>query len=142
MSRYILDTNHVTLFQHNHPEIVKRARTVGGSHIFVTTVTLEEQLRGRLAAISRAANQPEKLTIAYENLRLTQAYFCTVNLLNFDEAAHNCFQSLRQQKIRIGTQDLRIAAIALVNEAVVVTQNNKDFSKVPNLSLEDWSIMS
>ena len=61
MSRYILDTDHVTLFQHNHPQITQRARAVGGSNIFVTTVTLEEQLRGRLAGISRAATQPERL---------------------------------------------------------------------------------
>lgn len=142
MSRYILDTDHVTLFQHNHPEIVKRARDVGGSHIFVTTVTMEEQLQGRLAGIKRATNQPERLTRAYENFELTQAYFCRVNLFSFDQTAYNCYQSLRQQKIRIGTQDLKIAAIALANEAVVVTRNYKDFSKVPDLSLEDWSIVS
>ena len=139
MSKYILDTNHVTLFQHNHPKIVQRAKTIGGSNISVTTVTLEEQFRGRLAAISRVATQPEKLAIAYKNLRKTLVYFCNVNLLDFDDAAYNCYQNLRQQKIKIGTQDLRIASVALANEAIVVTRNNKDFSKVPNLSLEDWT---
>jgi tRNA(fMet)-specific endonuclease VapC len=142
LSRYILDTDHVTLFQHNHPEIARRVRTVGGSNIFVTTVTLEEQLRGRLAGISRAATQPERLAVAYENLRRTLLYFCSVNLLNFDDAAYNCYQSLRQQQIRIGTQDLRIAAIALANQAVVVTRNQQDFSKVPDLSLEDWTVVN
>ncbi|MBU7582734.1 MAG: hypothetical protein KAF91_07460 [Nostoc sp. TH1S01] len=44
------------------------------------------------------------------------------------------------QKINIGTQDLRIAAIALANNAIVVTRNHKDFSKIPDLSLEDWTI--
>ncbi len=142
MSRYILDTDHVTLFQHNHPEITRRARTVGGSNIFVTTVTLEEQLRGRLAGISRCATKPELLAVAYENLRRTQLYFCSVNLLNFDNAAYSCYQSLLQQKIRIGTQDLRIAAVALANQVVLVTRNQQDFSKVPNLSLEDWTIVN
>ena len=66
MSRYILDTDHVTLFQHNHPKISQRARAVGGSSIFVTTVTLEEQLRGRLAVINRAATKPEQLAVAYD----------------------------------------------------------------------------
>ena len=139
MSRYILDTDHVTLFQHNHPKIVQRAKIVGGSNIFVTTITLEEQFRGRLAAIARVATQPQKLAIAYENLRKTLVYFCNVNLLDFDDAAYNCYQNLRQQKIKIGTQDLRIASVALANEAIVVTRNNKDFSKVPNFSLEDWT---
>jgi tRNA(fMet)-specific endonuclease VapC len=135
-----LDTDHVTLFQHNHPEIAQRARAVGGSNIFVTTVTLEEQLRGRLAGISRCATKPELLAVAYENLRRTQLYFCSVNLLDFNDAAYNCYQSLRQQQIRIGTQDLRIGAIALANQATIVTRNQQDFSKVPGLLLEDWTI--
>jgi tRNA(fMet)-specific endonuclease VapC len=140
VSRYILDTDHVTLFQHSNSAIAKRAKAIGGSNIFVTTVTLEEQLRGRLASISRAATKPEQLSIAYENFRRTQLYFCSVNLLNFDNAAYNCYQSLLQQKIRIGTQDLRIAAIALASQAILVTRNQQDFSKVPDLSLEDWTV--
>jgi len=139
VSKYILDTDHVTLFQHNHPKITQRAKTVGGANIFVTTVTLEEQFRGRLAAIARVATQPQKLAIAYENLRKTLVYFCNINLLDFDDAAYSCYQNLRQQKIKIGTQDLRIASVVLANEAIVVTRNYKDFSKVPNLSLEDWT---
>ncbi len=140
MSRYILDTDHVTLFQHNHLGIVQRARDIGGSNMFVTTVTLEEQLRGRLAGISRAATKPEHLAVAYKNLRRTLLYFCSVNLLDFNDAAYNCYQSLLQQKVRIGKQDLRIAAIALTNQATLVTRNQQDFSKVPDLSLEDWTV--
>ncbi|HAG85011.1 MAG TPA: nucleic acid-binding protein [Cyanobacteria bacterium UBA12227] len=142
MSQYILDTDHVTLFQYNHPEIVQRARAIGNSNIFITTVTLEEQLRGRLAGISRAATKPERLAIAYQNLRRTLVYFCSVNLVDFDDSAYTFYQSLRQQKIQIGTQDLRIAAIALANQAVVVTRNQRDFSKVPYLSLEDWTVVN
>ncbi|MEC4894664.1 MAG: type II toxin-antitoxin system VapC family toxin [Oscillatoria sp. PMC 1051.18] len=140
MSRYILDTDHVTLFQYGEPKIAQRAREVGGMNIFITTVTLEEQLRGRLASIRRADKKPEQLTIAYENLQITLLYFCSMNLLNFNDAAYNCYQSLGQQKIRIGTHDLRIAAIALVNQAIVVTKNQRDFGKVPGLAIEDWTI--
>ncbi|MCY7283821.1 MAG: type II toxin-antitoxin system VapC family toxin [Cyanobacteria bacterium CAN_BIN43] len=137
---YILDTDHVTLFQHNHPQIIQRARTVGNANLFVTTVTLEEQMRGRLAAISRAATQPEKLAVTHTNLQNTLLYFCTINLLAFDDKAYVHYQRLLQAKLRIGTQDLRIAAIALAYQTTVVTRNLQDFGKVPNLSLEDWSI--
>lgn len=140
LNQYILDTDHVTLFQHNHPRISQRGRAISSSKIFVTTVTLEEQLRGRLAGISRAATKPELLAVAYKNLRRTLLYFCSVNLLDFDNAAYNCYQSLLQQRIRIGTQDLRVAAIALANQATLVTRNQQDFIKIPDLSLEDWTV--
>ncbi|MEH2168339.1 MAG: type II toxin-antitoxin system VapC family toxin [Nostoc sp.] len=140
MSQYILDTDHVTLSQHGNSKILQRAQAVGSSNIFITTVTLEEQLKGRLASISKCATKSELLAVAYRNLRITQIYFCSMNLLDFDDAAYSYYQSLRQQKIQIGTQDLRIAAIALVNEAILVTRNHRDFSKVPNLCLEDWTM--
>jgi len=50
------------------------------------------------------------------------------------------YETLRRQKIRIGTQDLRIAAIVLAVKGILVTRNWKDFAKVPDLTLEDWSI--
>jgi tRNA(fMet)-specific endonuclease VapC len=140
VSRYILDTDHVTLFQHSHPRISERARNIGDSKIFITTVTLEEQLRGRLAGISRSATKPERLAVAYQNLKKTLLYFCSVNLLDFDDEAFECYQNLLRQKIRIGTQDLRIAAITLANQTILVTRNYQDFSKVPNLCLEDWTM--
>ncbi|MEH2014574.1 hypothetical protein [Nostoc sp.] len=73
-------------------------------------LTLEEQLKGRLTSISKCATKPELLVVAYRNLRITQIYFCSMNLLNFDDAAYSYYQSLRQQKIQVGTQDLRIPA--------------------------------
>jgi tRNA(fMet)-specific endonuclease VapC len=58
----------------------------------------------------------------------------------FDESANAQYETLCQQKIRIGTYDLRIAAIVLSKGGVLVTRNQRDFGKVPDLILEDWSI--
>ncbi|WP_235334898.1 MULTISPECIES: type II toxin-antitoxin system VapC family toxin [Aphanizomenon] len=52
----------------------------------------------------------------------------------------NIYTELVKQKIRVGTQDLHIAAITLSVNGILVTRNFKDFEKVPNLRLEDWSI--
>jgi tRNA(fMet)-specific endonuclease VapC len=51
------------------------------------------------------------------------------------------YDSLVNQKIRIGKQDLRIGAIALSTNAIVVTRNQRDFSQIPGLMLEDWTIL-
>ena len=52
----------------------------------------------------------------------------------------NQFQTLWVQRIRIGTMDLKIAATALAYDATLLTRNAKDFSKVPGLLMEDWSL--
>ena len=42
--------------------------------------------------------------------------------------------------MRVGSQDLRIAAIAIANDGILVTRNRRDFEKVPNLAIADWTI--
>jgi tRNA(fMet)-specific endonuclease VapC len=55
-----------------------------------------------------------------------------------DERAADRFASLRRQRIRIGTMDLKIAAIALVNDALLVSANARDYSAVPDLRCDNW----
>ena len=136
MSLYILDTDHVTLHQHDHPQVVARTRTCAPNELAITVVTVEEQMRGRLARIGRSGVD---LTVAYDQLRATADYFCDLIILPFDAEAQRRFQQLRAQKIRIGTLDLRIAAIVLSQDAVLITRNRGDFERVPGLRLEDWS---
>ena len=75
----------------------------------------------------------------YDALRETIEDYKSLNLLDFNEAAYACYMDLLRQKIRVGTQDLRIAAIALSVNGIVVTRNQKDFGKVPNLQVENWA---
>jgi len=49
------------------------------------------------------------------------------------------FRKLQASRVRIGTMDLRIAAIAIANDATLLTRNLSDFGKVPGLRAEDWS---
>lgn len=106
--------------------------------VFTTVVTVREQLRGRLAAVDQAPEGPD-LLLAYDRLLATVRYFAHVNVLPFSPAAAATLQSLRGQRIRIGTQDLRIAAIVLASGGTLITSNRRDFAKVPGLLVEDWS---
>jgi tRNA(fMet)-specific endonuclease VapC len=138
--KYILDTDHLTLLKRNHPAIINKFRSIASDNIFITIVTVEEQIRGRLAIISKVSTQPEKFTLAYNYLFDTLQDFHSLNVLKLDPNAVEYFQELKRQKIRIGTQDLKIARIALARQAIMVTRNNKDFAQVPNLQIEDWSL--
>ncbi|MEQ9669113.1 type II toxin-antitoxin system VapC family toxin [Coleofasciculus sp. G2-EDA-02] len=142
MTRYILDTDHVTLLQQVHPIVTQRVSTVNPDNIGVTVVTVEEQVRGWLSAIRKTSqsSQPERLIWAYRGLRDGVKYLSQLNLIDFSEAAYAHYQELRRQRIRIGTQDLRIAAIVLAENSILVTRNQRDFAQVPGLVFEDWTV--
>jgi len=55
-------------------------------------------------------------------------------ILPFDEAAARQFDDLRRQKLRIGSRDLKIAATALVNHALLLSANRSDFRKSARLA--------
>ena len=136
MSLHVLDTDHVTLHQHDHPPVVAAVQACAQDKLAITVVTVEEQMRGRLAQIGRPGVD---LAVAYDQLAATADYFCGLTILPFDAEAHQQFEQLRAQRIRIGTLDLRIAAIVLRQNAVLVTRNKSDFERVSGLRLEDWS---
>jgi len=143
MSRYILDTDCFSLWRKNDPMIVQRVE-VNAENLAVTIVTVEEVIRGRFKVIKDASqpSQADKLVWAYTKLWDALDDFTNLNILKFDQNAFTIYTEFRRQRIRIGTQDLRIAAIVLANNAILVTCNYRDFSQVPDLVQEDWTIQS
>ncbi|WP_404789791.1 type II toxin-antitoxin system VapC family toxin [Altericista sp. CCNU0014] len=138
MTLWILDTDHISLLQRGHPVVEQRIRRINLNDIALTIVSVEEQLYGRLNNIRRA-KFPEALKTSYKALYETLEDFKATNVLEFNPTAIDLYQEMVRQKIRVGTQDLRIAAIALSVNGILVTRNQRDFAKVPNLVLEDWS---
>jgi len=107
--------------------------------LFTSLVTVEEQLRGRLAVIARHFNTAHRLIPAYADLERTFAYFQAWQVLPFTSQDFNTFLHFRRQGLRISTRDLRIAASALNGGLVVVTSNLSDFAQIPGLAVEDWT---
>jgi tRNA(fMet)-specific endonuclease VapC len=138
VTQWILDTDRISLLQRGHPAVEQRIRSININDIAITIISVEEQLYGRLNRIRRAKS-PETLKTAYQSLCETLDDFKAANVLEFNTTAIGLYQELVRQKIRVGTQDLRIAAIALSVNGILVTRNQRDFVKVPNLVLEDWS---
>jgi tRNA(fMet)-specific endonuclease VapC len=107
--------------------------------VAVTFISFEEQTRGWLAFLARARSLTQQVE-AYSRLRRMVDNYRTIPLIDFDRAAATEFQRLRSSRLRIGTMDLRIAAIALAQSATLVTRNRADFEKVPGLTVEDWTV--
>jgi tRNA(fMet)-specific endonuclease VapC len=136
---WILDTDHISLLQRGYPAVEQRIRNINLNDIAITIISVEEQLYGRLNSIRRAKS-PETLKTSYQALYETLEDFEATNILEFNPIAIRIYQDLVRQKIRVGTQDLKIAAIALFANGILVTRNQRDFAKVPNLVFEDWSV--
>ena len=139
MIQFVLDTDHISLYQRQHSFVCDRINTTPAIQLAVTIISFEEQVAGRFVQIQRARNLIE-LVSAYGLLQGALDYFTKQQVLQFDESAALYFQQLQQQRLRVGTQDLRIAAIALANRCTVVTRNRRDFERVPGLPVEDWSV--
>jgi tRNA(fMet)-specific endonuclease VapC len=137
VSLWISDTDCLTLFQHGQRKLVERVARLPQEQVTTTIVTLEEQVRGRFNLVRRAETI-EQLVNAYQRLQEAMVFFQRFQVLEFSLSAGTCYQSLKDQKLRVGSRDLRIAAIALANDGIVVTRNQKDFSQVPGLKIEDW----
>jgi tRNA(fMet)-specific endonuclease VapC len=139
VSLWVLDTDSISLLQRGHPIISQRVNRVNPEQIAITIITVEEQLRGRMDIIRRATSS-DMLTLAYTRLRDTVEDFQSINIINFEPEASSCYTDLLRQRIRIGTQDLRIAAIVISRKAILVTRNRRDFEKVPGLVFENWTL--
>ncbi|MBR8835598.1 MAG: type II toxin-antitoxin system VapC family toxin [Stigonema ocellatum SAG 48.90 = DSM 106950] len=141
MSLWVLDTDHVSLLLERHPQVSRRVVEVG-AEVAISIVTVQELFNGWVVRINRA-REVEDVVRLYGKLSRTVALSGRVRVLDFDEKAGKMFQRLLIESPTLSKQrlqkDMRIAAIALVNGAVVVTRNYRDFSQVPGLKIEDWS---
>jgi tRNA(fMet)-specific endonuclease VapC len=137
-----LDTDHISLIARGGTEgsrIVARLAAVPPFEVVVSIASYEEQMRGWLAEIAAARSVARQET-KYAELRRMLHYYCITPVLPFDSKAIAAFQNLWLLRLRVGTMDLKIAAIALANDATLLTRNTSDFGKIPNLRIEDWSL--
>ncbi len=138
---HLLDSDHMTLIERGgkagQPLRIRLSR-LAPDDIATTVISYDEQTRGWMA-IAAAARTTASQIVAYQRLKAHLRVYCKFVVLDYDEKVAQIFERLKQSKIRAGTMDLKIAAIALANDATLLTRNLSDFGKVPNLKVEDWS---
>jgi tRNA(fMet)-specific endonuclease VapC len=139
---YVLDTDHLGILQRAaDPDfgiLSGRIARIAQDQFYVTIVSFHEQILGWNAYIARAKDQ-QGIVRGYSRLEGILGDFSQAQVLPLDDAAADVFEALRQQRIRIGTMDLRIAAIARSRNMTVLTRKLVDFQRVPDLKVEDWT---
>jgi tRNA(fMet)-specific endonuclease VapC len=136
----LLDTDHLSVFTDERDPrhgLLNKRMEAAVEQVACTIVNVEEVLRGWLAILHRLRDVHRQLP-AYARLGQLITVLSDWEIEPFGERAADQFVGLRRQRIRIGTMDLKIAAIALVNNALLVTANLRDFSLVPKLRCENW----
>ena len=139
---WLLDTDYLSILERGGSvalPIQMRLDRVSIHEVGTTIVNYEEQMRGWLSRAAQAST-PTQLQKAYARLEEHMVTFRALAVLSFDAEAATEFEQLIKARIRIGTMDLRIAAICLANDATLLTRNRKDFEQVPGLKFEDWSV--
>jgi tRNA(fMet)-specific endonuclease VapC len=141
--KYLFDTDHISFLQRRSSLEFSRLTLRMSQHSIadfgLSVISFHEQIIGAHSFINRAQNNTD-LARGYALLSETLNGFAKAPVLPFDAEAIEIFDEMRSQKVRVATMDLRIAAIAISNNLVLLTRNTGDFSKVPNLIIEDWTV--
>lgn len=131
--KYYLDTNIIIhAIKGKYPNIIKRFLKVPYQSIVLPSIVIAELEFGA----KKSANY-KKVTKKYEEFI---NYFDEVS---FDNKAAKIYADIRYDLEKkgaiIGPNDLIIAATVLANEGILVTHNVKEFNRVKDLKIEDWT---
>ncbi len=129
---YTLDTNALTALLTGRGDVGERfARALsGGDEVTLNAVSYFEMKRGLfLPRFARRLTQFEMFVRDYELLPMNVAAL---------DVAVEIYQKLRVRGTPLEDADVFAAAIAIVNDAVLVTRNTKHFERIEGLGLEDW----
>jgi tRNA(fMet)-specific endonuclease VapC len=130
--KYLLDTDTcIYLIKKKPLSVLKKFETKQLGDIGISSVTLAELMHG-----------VEKSQHAQQNKNALEEFLLPLEIFSFDTNAAYHYGAVRayleQKGTPIGALDLMIAAQALSIKSVVVTNNLKEFTRVPGLSVENW----
>jgi tRNA(fMet)-specific endonuclease VapC len=121
----VLDTDHMSLLEWSGAQgsatLRARLAALQSAEVVTTIISYEEQVRGWMAYIARLRSVTQQVD-AYRRLHRQLDNYCRIPVLVFDVPAAATFQQLRRRHLRIGTMDLKIAAIVLSREATLLSR--------------------
>lgn len=131
MIKYMLDTNILIYTIKNRPTKVREAFKKHSDYLAMSTVTLGELIYGA-----------EKSTQTDRNLADIEALAARMDVVPFDSPAAMHFGQVRAELAKsgkvIGPYDLMIAGHARSRGLILVTNNLREFKRVPGLRVENW----
>lgn len=133
--KYLLDTNICVYLLNGNIVLKNKIAQVGLSSIVVSNATLSELYFGAYNSTKVA-----------ENLQRIALFKKNLGILSDSEESAMLFgrikTDLKLKGCMIEDFDILIASIATANRCIIVTNNDKHFSRIDGLSLENWLVIS
>ena len=131
MLKYLLDTNIVIYVLKRRPVEVLEIFNTNASRMAISSITLSELFYGA-----------EKSINVDKNLEAIEEFISHLEVLSYDAKASQHYgqikAALEKKGEVIGENDIHIAAHAISQGLILVTNNLREFKRVPNLALENW----
>ena len=138
---YVLDTDHLSVLDRGGVKaqrLLRKLADVDPIQVVTSIISYEEQMRGWLSYGAKAQTIEQEIE-AYKQLKRQLTNYCAIVVLEFSDEAAREFQRLKKLYPRLGRMDLKIASVALVHQAIVLTRNIGDFGQIVDLSIDDWT---
>ena len=131
--KYMLDTNIcIYAIKHKPPEVIKNFLKHNPDDIGVSSITYGELMHG-----------VEKSKAVERNRAAITLFLSSISILPFDNYAAEEYGKVRAELERkgtlIGPMDMLIAGHARSERLILVTNNTREFFRVENLEVEDWT---
>ncbi len=128
---YLLDTNTLIYFFKGKGRVSERLLAVSRKELGLSAIVLHELETG----IAKSVNSTKRR-------KQLDTFVAAAEFFPFGKAEAECAAGIRSRLevsgVPIGPMDTLIAATALANQATLVTHNVLEFSRVPDLVIEDW----
>ncbi len=133
-TKYLLDTNIcIYIRRHQPPQVLARFQRLKPGEAAISVITSGELLYGAEKSQHRA-----------QAIRKLEELATLIPVLSLPESAAQTYGTIRRQlETRgemIGNNDLWIAAHAKAAELILVTNNEREFKRVPGLKVQNWTV--
>ena len=130
--RYMLDTNIcIYLIKRQPREVIDKFQGIAPGEIAISSVTVAEMMYG-----------VAKSQYKDKNKSALESFLAPLEIVDFDFKAAQHYGTVRAYLEKMGTPvgayDLMIAAHALSLDLVLVTNNEREFQRIPDLIVENW----
>ncbi len=130
--KFLIDTNICIYIMSNHPpEVLQKFKSIGVGKVGISSITVAELHYGACKS-----NHIKK------NIKRLDEFLSPFEILSYDENASRYYGKIRsqleEQGTIIGPLDMLIAAHALSNNLILITNNDKEFTRIKSLKIENW----